>query len=119
MLGSSLPLTSGPASGLRRLWAKRSYRNTLTLFRELCTGTTGIHLPRIATDEFKFYRQVVWRPFGVACLFGQVVNKRRNDRVVPVQRKAGFGPAWKWEQAWKNSEDSRKLNTSYIPTLNG
>jgi transposase-like protein len=61
-----------------RLWpatvvGKRSYRNTLTLFRELCARTTGSHLPLSATDGFKFYRQVVRRLFGVACLYGQVL----------------------------------------------
>ena len=32
--------------------------------------------PLIATDGFKFYQQVVWRIFGVACLYGQVIKKR-------------------------------------------
>ena len=75
-------------------------------------------IPLIATDGFKFYRQVVGRLFGVACLYGQVIKKRRNDRVVHVQRKARFGAAWRWNELWRASEDSRKLNTSYIERLN-
>jgi transposase-like protein/IS1 family transposase len=106
-----------------RLWpaavvGKRSYRNTLTLFRDLGARTTGNHLPLIATDGFKFYRQVVRRLFGVACLYGQVMKKRRKNRVVKVQRKTRIGAAWRWNEAWRNSEDSRQLNTSYIERLN-
>ena len=106
-----------------RLWpativGKRSYRNALTLFRELCARSAGNHLPLIATDGFKFYRQVVRRLFGAACLYGQVIKKRRKDRVVRVQRKARVGAAWRWDEVWRASEDSRKLNTSYIERLN-
>ena len=106
-----------------RLWpttvvGKRSYRNTLTLFQDLVARATGNHLPLIATDGFKFYRQVVRRLFGVACLYGQVIKKRRKDRVVKVQRNARIGAAWRWNEAWRNSEDSRQLNTSYIERLN-
>jgi transposase-like protein/IS1 family transposase len=106
-----------------RLWpstvvGKRSYRNTLTLFRDVCARSNGNNLPLIATDGFKFYRQVVQRLFGAVCLYGQVIKKRRNDRVVTVQRKARCGAAWRWDEVWRNSEDSRQLNTSYIERLN-
>jgi transposase-like protein/IS1 family transposase len=106
-----------------RLWpssvvGKRSYRNTLTLFRDACARSNGNNVPLIATDGFKFYRQVVRRLFGAACVYGQVIKKRRNDRVVRVQRKASFGAAWRWDEVWRNSEDSRQLNTSYIERLN-
>ena len=71
-------------------------------------------VPLIATDGFKFYRQLVRRVFGAACLYGQVIKTRRNDRVVRVERKARFGAAWRWNELGRASEDSRKLNTSYI-----
>jgi transposase-like protein len=101
-----------------RLWpsivvGKRSYRNTPTLFRNLCARSYGNNVPLIATDGFKFYRQVVRRRFGAACLYGQVIKKRRNNRVVRVQRKARFGAAGRWDEVWRNSEDSRQLNTHY------
>ena len=38
--------------------------------------------------------------------------------MVRVQRKASFGAAWRWDEVWRNSEDSRQLNTSYIERLN-
>ena len=81
-------------------------------------GSYGSKVPLIATDGFKFYRQVVRRLFGAACLYGQVIKKRRNNRVVRVQRKARLGAAWRWDECWRNSEDSRQLNTSYIERLN-
>lgn len=89
----------------------RSYRNTLHLFQDICTRTKGSAVPLITTDGFKFYRQVVKRVFGAACLFGQVIKKRRNDRVIRVDRKARIGAAWCWDEFWRTSEDSKKLNT--------
>ena len=68
----------------------------------------------IAADGFKFYRGVVRRVFGVAYLYGQVIKTRRNDRVIRVERRVRTGAAGKWEQAWRNSEDSKNLNTSYV-----
>ena len=58
------------------------------------------------------------RVFGSACLYGQVIKTRRNDRVVRVERKTRIGAAWRWEQALADSEDSEKLNTSFIERLN-
>jgi hypothetical protein len=74
--------------------------------------------PLIATDGFEFYEKVVRRVFGPACLYGQVLKTRRNDRVVRVERRTGVGNPWRWEQALRDSEDSAKLNTSFIERLN-
>jgi IS1 family transposase len=106
-----------------RLWpstvvGRRNYRNTLGLFRDILRRMKLDSVPLITTDGFKFYRQVVRRLFGLACLYGQVIKKRRNDRVVQVQRKARLGAAWRWNEVWRASEDSRQLNTSYIERLN-
>ena len=38
--------------------------------------------------------------------------------MVRVERKARFGAAWRWDEVWRNSEDSRQLHTSYIERLN-
>ena len=56
-----------------RLWSstvvgRRSYRNTLGLFRDINRRMKLEGVPLIATDGFKFYRQVVRRVFGAACL---------------------------------------------------
>ena len=106
-----------------RLWpatvvGRRSYQNTLTLFRDVANCMNIVRFPLIATDGFEFYEKVVRRVFGPACLYGQVIKMRRNDRVVRVERRIRIGAAWRWEQAWRDSEDSAKLNTSFIERLN-
>jgi transposase-like protein len=106
-----------------RLWpstivGKRSYRNTMGLFRDASSRMNFKCVPLIATNGFKFYRTVARRVFGAACLYGQVIKRCHNDRVIKVERRIRTGAAWRWEQAWRNSEDSRKLNTSYIERLN-
>ncbi len=75
-------------------------------------------LPLIVTDGFDFYEKVVRRVFGSACLYGQVLKTRRNDRIVKVERRALVGAAWRFEEVLKNSEDSSTLNTSFIERLN-
>ncbi len=106
-----------------RLWpstvvGRRSYRNTLTLFRDVANRMNFARFPLITTDGFEFYEKVVRRVFGPACLYGQAIKMRRNDRVVRVERRTRIGAAWRWEQALGESEDSEKLNTSFIERLN-
>jgi transposase-like protein/IS1 family transposase len=105
-----------------RLWPstvvlKRSYQNTLALFRDLCRRMNLEVLPLITTDGFGFYEKVVGRVFGPACLYGQVIKTRRNDRVVRVELRALIG-AGRLKQALRDSEDSVKLNTSFVERLN-
>jgi transposase-like protein/IS1 family transposase len=105
-----------------RLWpsttiGKRSYRNTLNLFRDLSDRMNREVIPLITTDGFKFYEKVVGRVFGPACVYGQVIKTRRNDRVTRVERRAVIG-AGRLKQALGDSEDSLKLNTSFVERLN-
>jgi len=105
-----------------RLWpsivvGKRSYRNTLDLFRNLSQPMNPEVVPLITTDGFKFYERVIGRVFGPACVYGQVIKTRRNDRVIRVERKALIG-AGRLNQALRNSEDSGTLNTSFVERLN-
>ena len=97
---------------------RRSYRNTLALFRDISSRSNLERVPLIATDGFAFYAKVVRRVFGPTCLYGQVIKTRRNDRIVKVERRAVIGAAWRFEQALRDSEDSSKLNTSFIEPLN-
>jgi transposase-like protein/IS1 family transposase len=106
-----------------RLWpatvvGRRSYRNTLTLFRDISSRTNLERVPLIATDGFAFYAKVIRRVFGPACLYGQVIKTRRNDRIVKVERRAIIGADWRLEKMLAESEDSSKLNTSFIERLN-
>src|SRR5262245_35158215 len=106
-----------------RLWpstvvGRRSYRNTLALFQDVVSRMKFERVPLIATDGFGFYRKVVRRVFGPACLYGQVIKTRRNDRIVKVDRRAVIGEASGLEETLRNSEDSSKLNTSFVERLN-
>jgi IS1 family transposase len=106
-----------------RLWpstvvGKRSYRNTLDLFRDLSDRMNPEVAPFVTTDGFKFYERVIGRVFGPACVYGQVIKTRRSDRIVKVERRIVLGGSWRLEQALRNSEDSVKLNTSFVERLN-
>jgi transposase-like protein/IS1 family transposase len=105
-----------------RLWpstvvGKRSYRNTLDLFQDLSNRMNLEVTPLITTDGLKFYERVIGRVFGPACVYGQVIKTRRNDRVVRAERRAVIG-AGRLKQALQVSEDSVKLNTSFVERLN-
>ena len=81
-------------------------------------GMNFERLPLIVTDGFEFYQKVIRRFFGPACLYGQVLKTRRNDRIIKVERRALHGTAWRFDDALNNSEDSSTLNTSFIERLN-
>ena len=106
-----------------RLWpstvtGRRSYWNTHALFRDLSRRMNFGRLPLIVTDGSEFYQKVIRRFFGPACLYGQVLKTRRNDRIIKVEQRALHGAAWRFEDALNNSEDSSTLNTSFIERLN-
>ena len=106
-----------------RLWpstvvGKRSYRNTLALFRDVSKRMNPEQIPLITTDGFEFYKKVIGRVFGPACLYGQVIKTRRNDRIVKVERRDRDWRRWRLKQALRDSEDSLKLNTSFVERLN-
>jgi transposase-like protein/IS1 family transposase len=106
-----------------RLWpstvvGRRSYRSTTTLFRDISSRSNLEQVPLITTDGFAFYAKVIRRIFGPACLYGQVIKTRRNDRIIKVERRELIGAAWRFQQALRDSEDSSKLNTSFIERLN-
>jgi IS1 family transposase len=75
-------------------------------------------IPLVVTDGFGFYEKVVRRLFGPACLYGRVIKTRRNDCIVKVERRAVLGDRWRLDQALQNSENSVKLNTSFVERLN-
>ena len=106
-----------------RLWpstvvGRRSYRNTLALFRDISSRSNLECVPLITTDGFSFYAKVIRRVFGPACLYGQVIKTRRNDHIVKVERKVVIGADWRFEEMLADSEDSSTLNTSFIERLN-
>ena len=106
-----------------RLWpstvvGRRSYRNTHALFKDTLRRMRDVCFPLIVTDGFDYYEKVVRQLFSVACVYGQVVKTRRNDRVNKVERRQIIGAKWRFEEALLESEDSSTLNTSFIERLN-
>ena len=106
-----------------RLWpstvvGRRSYKSTYTALKDTAHRMTHQGLPLIVTDGFEYYRRVVRQLFGVACVYGQVLKTRRNDRVIKVERRQMIGAKWRFEKALFESEDSSTLNTSFIERLN-
>ena len=47
-----------------------------------------------------------------------MIRIRRNDRIVKVERRALIGDASRLEERLHESEDSSKLNTSFVERLN-
>jgi hypothetical protein len=43
---------------------------------------------------------------------------RRNDRIMKVERRMRIGDAWRFEKTLRDSEDSSKLNISFVERLN-
>lgn len=106
-----------------RLWpatvvGSRTYRNTRRFVSAAMHEGHPTERPLITTDGFKYYAPVLRRLVGPACILGQVIKRVRKDRVVTVGRKLVIGSTWKLEDALARSEDSTKLNTSFIERLN-
>jgi transposase-like protein/IS1 family transposase len=106
-----------------RLWAstvvgRRSYANTKRLLNDVASRCKFAAPPLITTDGFKYYARVISQIFGYGCVYGVVMKMRRKDRVVKVDRFRVIGSRWQLEEALFRSEDSSKLNTSFIERLN-
>ncbi len=106
-----------------RLWVstvvgRRSYANTKRLLNDTVSRSTFTELPLITTDGFKYYARVIRQIFGYGCVYGVVMKMRRKDRVIKVDRYRVIGSRWQLEEALLRSEDSSKLNTSFIERLN-
>ena len=65
--------------------------------------------------RYIFSRAVAGR---IACVYGQVLKTRRNNRVIRVERRLKVGTASRMKAALLASEDSETLNTSFVERLN-
>lgn len=106
-----------------RLWpsvltGKRNYNNIRKLFgKALHKGIIERKL-FITTDGFTPYGWVLKRMLGHACIYGQIVKKRKKNRITKVDRKVIIGSKEQIADALECSEDSQNLNTSFIERLN-
>jgi hypothetical protein len=64
----------------------------------------------ITTDGFDFYERVIGQIFGPACVYGQVMKTRRNNRIVKVERRGLIGTEGRLEEGLQRSEDSSTVN---------
>ena len=106
-----------------RLWAgsvlgRRSHRNTKAAINDVILRGRRVGCPLIATDGVEYYVGVMVRLLGSACVYGQVLKTRRNNRVVRVERRMKIGTASRLNAALLASEDAETLNTSFIERLN-
>ncbi len=106
-----------------RLWAgsilgRRSDHNARAVISDVVRRGRVIGCPLIATDGFEHYLGSVGDLFGSACVYGQVLKTRRNNRVIRVERRVKIGTASRLKAALWASEDSETLNTSFIERLN-
>jgi IS1 family transposase len=106
-----------------RLWAgsrlgRRSYRHAKAVLNDVILRGRLVGVPLIATDGFEYYFGVILRLVGPACIYGQVIKTRRNNRVIRVERRLKIGTASRLNEALLESEDSETLNTSFIERLN-
>ena len=106
-----------------RLWAgsvlgRRSDRNARAVINDVVRRGRVVGCPLIATDGFEYYVGAVAGLSGSACVYGQVLKTRRNNRVVRVERRVKIGTAKRLEAALLESEDSATLNTSFVERLN-
>ena len=79
-----------------RLWAgsvlgRRSSRNATAVLNDVILRGRVVGFPLIATEGFEYDVGVSERLFGSACVYGQVLKTRRNDRVVRVERRRRIG----------------------------
>ena len=106
-----------------RLWAgsvlgSRSSRNATAVLNDVIVRGRVVGFPLIATDGFEYYFGVIVCLLGLACVYGQVLKTRQNDRVVRVERRVKIGSASRLRDALVASDDSATLNTSFVERLN-
>jgi len=106
-----------------RLWpsvltGKRNYKNIRKLFGKAINKGNIANKLFVTTDGFTPYSWVLKRMLGPACLYGQVVKKRKKNRITKVDRKVIVGSKEQIADALECSEDSQNLNTSFIERLN-
>ena len=106
-----------------RLWVslvlgRRSYRNIRRLLADAVHRGRHDRIPLITTDGYRYYRIVLGRLLDRGCIHGRVVKTYRKNRVTKVERDLSIGSDWQLRDALERSEDSDRLNTSFVERLN-
>ena len=106
-----------------RLWisvemGRRNFRNIKRVMLDSLQRGRVEHRFLFTTDGFEMYEWAAKRLRRGACIYGQVIKKRRENRVVRVDRRLLLGTQAELEEALFYSEDSSTLNTSFIERHN-
>ncbi len=106
-----------------RLWisveiGRRNFRNIKRVVLDTLLRGRVEHRFLFTTDGFEVYEWVAKRLLRGICIYGQVIKKRRENRVVRVDRRLLLGTPAELEEALFHSEDSSTLNTSFIERHN-
>ena len=106
-----------------RLWisvemGRRNFRNIKRVMLDSLQRGGVEHRFLFTTDGFEMYEWAAKRLLRGACIYGQVIKKRRENRVVRVDRRLLLGTQAELEEALFYSEDSSTLNTSFIERHN-
>ncbi|HKQ19638.1 MAG TPA: hypothetical protein VJW75_07830 [Candidatus Eisenbacteria bacterium] len=107
-----------------RIWAAkfvgRRTRRSTRLFLASARRTCG-HGPEpvlVTTDPYVYYEPELRRTFGPTCVYVQVENLYRRDRILRTESRLVFGHPHRYEAARARLEDGKRPNTSYIERLN-
>ena len=106
-----------------RLWVsavvgRRNFRNIKRVMLDTLQRGRVEHRFLFTTDGFEVYEWAAKRLLPSICIYGQVIKKRRENRVVRVDRRLLLGTQAELEEALFYSEDSTTLNTSFIERHN-
>ncbi len=106
-----------------RLWisavvGRRNFRNIKRVILNTLQRGRVEHRFLFTTDGFEVYEWAAKRLLKGVCIYGQVIKKRRENRVVRVNRRLLLGTQAALEEALFHSEDSSTLNTSFIERHN-
>jgi len=74
--------------------------------------------PLISTDGFQWYEKIIPRLFGPTCVYVMVEKKYGKGRIRRPRTRLIMGTQDDLDLAFQRSEDSRKINTSYVERLN-
>ena len=106
-----------------RLWisvetGSRNFRNIKRVMLDSLQRGRVEHRFLFTTDGFEMYEWAAKRLLPGICIYGQVIKKRRENRVVRVDRRLLLGTQAELEEALYYSEDSSTLNTSFVERHN-
>ena len=106
-----------------RLWisvviGRRNFCNIKGVILDTLERGRVEHRFLFTTDGFEMYEWAAKRFLVGGCIYGQVIKKRRENRMVRVDRRLLLGTDTELKEALLHSEDSSTLNSSFIERHN-